>query len=256
MTRGPQPIFIIGAQRSGTTFLRDTLLSSPEVKGTLVSTPEPRILEKISANPLQDWRTTFFGIEPEDQSVKYLLEKSTSHLDSVELAQVVIDCCPDAKVLVVLRDPISRAISHYRFSVDNGIETLSMEEAFHLDASGKKRHWPAEISVNPFFYLRRGRYADYLKPWWDTIPKQNLYVDTFEALVEDSAGIIKISDFLGISGVAGRLRSERVNTSVTKISEDAVERMRVQYQGFFKDSIDELVLQGIDVSLWNTAEPS
>ena len=72
--------------------------------------------------------------------------------------------------LVLLRDPVQRALSNWRFSTDHGLETRPVEEALRADLDGEQPWDPAATSVSPFAYVRRGRYADHLPPWTSTFP--------------------------------------------------------------------------------------
>ena len=46
---------------------------------------------------------------------------------------------PGAPLLVVLRDPVRRAISNYRFSTQNGVDDLPISEALRAEAG--ERSW-------------------------------------------------------------------------------------------------------------------
>ena len=76
----------------------------------------------------------------------------------------------EAHVVVVLRDPVERAVSNWRFSTENGLETRPLEDGAAREP-GRPAPWdPAVTSVSPFAYLERGRYVDYLEPWVGAFP--------------------------------------------------------------------------------------
>src|SRR5688572_11238783 len=64
-------------------------------------------------------------------SVRIFGEKSTSYLERADVPARIATMLPDARILIVLRDPTERAISNYRFSRANGLETASIDEAFY-----------------------------------------------------------------------------------------------------------------------------
>ena len=88
-------------------------------------------------------------------------EKSTSYIESEKAARRIRQHLPDTRVLLILRNPVYRALSNYFFSCDNLHETRSIREVF-LD-----RLPPPEVrrpvSVSPFLYLERGEYASYVE---------------------------------------------------------------------------------------------
>ena len=76
----------------------------------------------------------------------------------------------EVHVLAILRDPVKRAISNWRFSTDNGLETRSLETALSENLAGPRAWDPSRTSVSPFAYLERGRYVDYLDPVDEHLP--------------------------------------------------------------------------------------
>jgi hypothetical protein len=65
------------------------------------------------------------------------------------------DRLPDAKLIVLLRDPLRRAYSHYRHERDKGCETLSFEEAI---AAETERLGNAEQPDRWFTVFPRGQF--------------------------------------------------------------------------------------------------
>lgn len=66
---------------------------------------------------------------------------------------------PGATVVVVVGDPVRRAISNYRFSADKGNEDLPPVEAMRASASGERAWDQTRFCVSPYAYLTRGRYV-------------------------------------------------------------------------------------------------
>ena len=61
--------------------------------------------------------------------------------------------------------PVQRAVSHWRFSSDQGLETRPLETALDREPGGPLPWDPERTSVSPFAYLERGRYVDHLRRW-------------------------------------------------------------------------------------------
>jgi len=71
----------------------------------------------------------------------------------------------DPLVLVQLRDPVARAVSHWSFSTEHGRERRPLAEVLEANLSGPLPWDGAGASVSPFAYLERGRYVEQLRPW-------------------------------------------------------------------------------------------
>ena len=102
---------------------------------------------------------------------------------------------PEARIVAVLRNPVDRAYSHYRHSVERGHETLSFSDA--LDAEPARLAGEAERIVRDagyrsvphrvFSYASRGRYADQLTAWIDRFGRSRVLVLRSEDLYADPA---------------------------------------------------------------------
>jgi hypothetical protein len=164
-------LLVIGGQRCGTTFLHHVLESHPEIAMARPARPEPKhFMRPDSVSLGLDWyRATFFA-HATDEVV--LGEKSTSYIESPEAAARAQAVLERATVLVMVRDPVARAVSNWRFSTANGLEDRPLADAL-LESLRARRDWdPAQTltSVSPFAYLERGRYVDYLPAWDEAFP--------------------------------------------------------------------------------------
>jgi hypothetical protein len=98
----------------------------------------------------------------------------------------------------LLRDPIERAISHYWFSVENGVETLGMEEAFGREDRENGERWH-RLSMSPFSYLRRGCYVQDVMRYETLFGRDRLHIVLYEELVRDRVAFEGLCRWLGVS---------------------------------------------------------
>ncbi len=154
--------FIIGAQRSATTYLYHMLDAHPEIEMAKPLFPEPKFFlqDDLFTRGLDYYDAHYFS---NNISVKLKGEKSTSYLEHELVAQRLATCYPQAKILVVMRDPIARAVSNYQFSQNNGIETWPLEKALLANPEERRSTQSQSISVNPFAYLQRGCYINFIE---------------------------------------------------------------------------------------------
>lgn len=185
--------FIIGAQRCGTTFLYHQLDGHPEICMAKPVKPEP----KFFLNPREYEKGKAYYIAKYFRNCTQQIrgEKSTSYIEFEGVLKKIKEFFPDSKIVVVLRNPVMRAISNYMFSYNNGFETRSLEEVFLYN---KKNDYHGELpSVSPFDYLRRGEYIRYLRKVYDYFDPSRIRVAIFEKMIFSREYIQSIYEFVG-----------------------------------------------------------
>lgn len=205
-------LLVIGAQRCGTTYLHEVLDAHPEIAMARPARPEPKVfLSADDAAKGLDWyRSRFFAHAAGDA---LLGEKSTSYIEHPDAAARAASVLGRAHIVVMLRDPVERAVSNWQFSTANGLEDRPLRDAL-VDNLGRGREWDeTATSVSPFAYLERGRYADYLEPWFAAFP-DTVHTLFFERLVGDGEAVAGLYAALGVDPAfrPGNLH-EQVNRS-------------------------------------------
>jgi sulfotransferase family protein len=189
-------LLVIGAQRCGTTYLYTMLDAHPDIAMARPSRPEPKVFlsESLTARGL-DWYHDAYFAHAATESV--LGEKSTSYLEDGGAAERARRMLGDAEIVVQLRDPVARAVSNWRFSVRHGHEGRSLDEALGQTLVGPREWDPSVTSVSPYAYLQRGRYVDYLEPWFAAFP-DTLHVRFLEDVTAGQARARDLYEALGV----------------------------------------------------------
>ena len=189
-------VLLVGAQRCGTTYLGAALDAHPHITLARPSRPEPKVWcdAELAARGHEAYDDTWFAHAGPDQ---LLLDKSTSYLEDPGAPARAAAALGEPHVVVVLRDPVQRAVSNWRFSTDHGLETRELDEALRADLTGEQPWDPATSSVSPFAYVRRGRYADHLPPWTSTFPGST-HVLFLEDLLADPTVLTALVAALGV----------------------------------------------------------
>ena len=120
------------------------------------------------------------------------------------VAELVADALPDAKIVVSLRDPVSRAISAYRHFMRRGTLPVSPGLIRTIEEHPRLR------------ILELGDYARHLKPWFDKFPREQILVLVFEEdiIADPAGGVAKLYEFLGLDpGFSPLGQEEKVNKS-------------------------------------------
>ena len=192
----PSHVLVIGAQRAGSTYLSAALDSHPEITMARPARPEPKVFcdAEMSARGLDWYHRTWFGHVGAE---RLLGEKSTSYLEDPNAPARVAGMLGMTHVVAVLRDPLQRAVSNWRFSTQRGLESRPLEDALVADLTQEQSWDPSRTSVSPFAYLRRGRYLGHLAPWTSTFPTTT-HVLFLEDLLTDPAVLTGLVSDLGV----------------------------------------------------------
>lgn len=230
---------VLGAQRSGTTALYRYLTSHPRIlpalrkevhyfdfqydKGRrwyLAHYPAATSRLKCDGRPVTGEATPYYLVHP--------------------LApQRVWEFNPAMKLIVILRDPVERAFSHYNHEARQGVEPLSFRDAVAAEtdrlsgADSLLRRAPHYYSYSHhhFSYLDRGRYAYYLQSWLQCFPRRQLLLVKSEEMFRDADRVAnEVFAFLELP--AHRLPDECAATAATP--GPAIEpELRKQLEAFF-----------------------
>ena len=242
---------IIGAQRSGTTYLYDILEQHPEICMSIPKKPEPKYFLGKSKEELnlKEYIDKYFINS--NNSIKIFGEKSTSYYERKESAMLINALLPKAKILIILRNPIQRALSNYFFSVNNGLETRTLEEVFILNKKAPNNSSIRFISVNPFNYLGRGEYHKYIKRYRRYFDSSKIKIILFEELVNNKQKIVELYSYLGVDKTFRPINIEiPVNSSglQNSISKEILEFLKSYYVEHNK-KLEKI--SGLKLDLWS-----
>jgi len=210
-------LLVIGAQRCGTTYLQSLLEAHPEITMARPARPEPKVfLAEASVERGRDWyHRTYFGHATDE---RLLGEKSTSYIEVPEAADRARRVLgEDTLILALLRDPVARAVSNWRFSTDNGLEQRPLETALRENLDQAAEWDSAATSVSPFAYLERGRYEQHLEPWFAVFPTTARVVFLQDLLDRDEA-LGTLYQQLDVDPDFRPATRERLNESMEPIS--------------------------------------
>jgi hypothetical protein len=193
-------VVILGAQRGGTTSLFDWLAGHPAVAAS--STKEVHYFDRYYDNGDLWYRAHF----PLKLSRRLALEATPYLLFSpVAPGRVAADLPSSTRFIVLLRDPVQRAISHYWHSrriqaEDQPLAVALAREEERLAGQGDIVLAGGEsFAFRNFSYKARGHYAEQLERWFDVIDPKRFLVMESEALFGDREGPAGVLDWLGLS---------------------------------------------------------
>ncbi|MEM6328064.1 MAG: sulfotransferase domain-containing protein [Bacteroidota bacterium] len=209
--RARPDLVIAGVQKGGTTPFFRFLSAHPQVMRGLVKEAHYfdrhyargpvwyRALYPLEASRKRRERTLGCSVRVMDATPEYVFDPRAP-------ARIARDL-PEARFVIFLRDPVSRAYSNYQMMVARGYETLPFAEAMEAEAERTAGEWetmvadPTYIShpIRVFGYRLRSLYADQLERWFAHVPRERTLVLRSEEAREDPARAFRaLTDFFEI----------------------------------------------------------
>jgi hypothetical protein len=185
--------FVLGAAKSGTTSLHHYLrqhsaLHLPEVKELdFFNAPKENFESGL------EWYLEYFrGADGRVSGEATPLYFRGPDLVPSRMRRVYGTSSP--QFLLILRDPVRRAYSHYLHKVSQGTEPLSFEEALEAEDARpeqKRREWKS--------YFQDGLYAQTLSRWLEFFPRERFFIMLSENLREHPHHVLySVFQFLGV----------------------------------------------------------
>jgi hypothetical protein len=197
----PLPDFLIlGAQKAGTTALYAYLRWHPQISGP--SFKEVSFFDRHYARG-ERWYRAHLPVRRSG----VVGEASPSYLFHPLAAERVARMLPNARLIVLLRNPVDRAFSHYQHEVALGREELSFEDALAQEDERMRGELDRMLRDPTYFshawwnytYAARGRYAEQLERWFAAFPREQLLVLLTDDLAADTASTYRrVLEFLEV----------------------------------------------------------
>lgn len=212
-------LFVVGAQKAGTTAVHEILGRHPDVWMAPVKEPchfvpaDPAGSRRGRAEPHRTvWATyrdpaAYLGLFRGGENRRWRGESSTLYLYDARAARGIAERCPEARIVVILREPVERAWSAWMFGRMRGWEPeRDFRRALALEEERIAGGWPA-----PWHYRRRGMYAGQVARYLDLFGRARVFVRTFDLLrAEPERFFSDLFGFLGVAAPPGLdVRTER-----------------------------------------------
>ena len=154
---------------------------------------------------------------------------------------------PRMKVIVTLRNPITRAFAHWNMQRHKKREPLDFMEA--LRAEPARAREAASLQSRYFSYVDRGLYAGQLERLFNLFPPEQITVIKFEEFQHDNPGTLHgLCDFLGVSTLKSIAQKDR---NVVPYEREMRDDEREYLRGIFRADISRVEsILGWDCSDW------
>jgi tetratricopeptide (TPR) repeat protein len=216
----PDPIFIVGLPRSGSTLIEQILASHPQVEGTQELYDIPRLVQELQGRTPDPHNPRYPGmlteLAPEDfqrlgerymtdtqafrKGKPFFIDKMPNNFRHIGLIHLMM---PNAKIIDVRRSPLPCCVGNLK----------------QLFASGQEFSYSVE---NIARYYRT--YLDLMRHWDRALPGLVLRV-SYEDIVENlETNVRRILEFCGLEFDAACVEFYRTERSVSTASSEQVRR--------------------------------
>ena len=188
-------LFIVGAPKAGTTSLHHYLNEYPEILMSVIK--EPDFFSDIE---IQE-QGLYYGSSRINNITKYnslfsdwidesiIGEASVSYLFYPNVPQRIKIYNDNSKIIIMLRNPIERAFSHYLMDYRLGLTSNSFEEEFDKKTT---------LNFQQYFLL--GNYFQQVKRYLDIFGKENVHIIWYSDFIENTENELnKVISFLGLN---------------------------------------------------------
>jgi hypothetical protein len=211
--------FVAGAPKAGTTALHAALAQHPSLYMSAVK--EPKFFLTDGPPPAQGgpgdaktyrehvWRRSDYEALFEAAPPGMLRGESTPfYLYSRQAQQRIRDQVPEAKLIIVLRDPVERAHSNWAHLWSAGLDPI---DDFLAACAAEDRRTAAGWA-DFWHYKELGLYGEQIEHLYTVFPREQVQLFRYRTMVDDPAGTLdKICAFLGVeTGLITQLPRENV----------------------------------------------
>lgn len=202
---------IIGAQRCGTTSLYNYLVRHPNVMSAF--SKEVHFFDRYFRRGIV-WYRSFFPlwvsrwyVERTSRRRVLVGESTPYYLFHPQAPRRAYGVVPQAKLIVLLRNPVDRAYSHYNHEVKIGAETLPFENALEREQEVLPLEMLKLLDDEDYYsfyhqhhsYLSRGIYLPQLQAWTRVFPRDQMLILNSESLYRSPSVVMERAHrFLGL----------------------------------------------------------
>jgi len=213
-------LFVVGAPKCGTTSMHNYLHQHPDV--FMSSRKEPHYFGSDLKAPhpyfIRDWKE-YIALFSGATEQSFIGESSTWYMLSRRDAQEIHGFCPDARIIMMLRNPVDQmyALHSQRLYICNE-DIVDFEETLLAEEDRRAgRRIPRDVNVVEGLYYREvATYSPQVERYLRLFPSKNVHVILFDDLQADSPRTFRrVCQFLGIDdGFVPNLQTHNANKLV------------------------------------------
>lgn len=180
---------------------------------------------------VKDWNK-YKKLFKQAENQKAVGEVTNSYLYSSTAAKNIHDKFPEGKIIMILRNPVERAFSHFLMDMKSGRESGSFINALKRDMAKPMKGWGIS---NVYFEI--GLYYEQVKRYLEVFPKEQVKIILYDDYRKDAPTVLKeICEFLTIdSGFAFEFSKEHNKAMLPKSAAVTLMMKQKGLKNFVKD---------------------
>ena len=191
---------LVGAQKSGTTTLHSYLNDHPQIE--MAKKKEVHFFdnEQFFLNQAIDYEYYHSWFEQEQNINNLRGEATPAYLYCRDAATRIWRYNPTMKIIIILRNPIERAFSHWNMEYNRGAESLSFIDA--LTQEEKRCREALPLQHYTYSYIDRGFYSSQIREYWRLFGREQVLVLNYDQLKNNPISVLNdLYDFLDINHI-------------------------------------------------------
>jgi tetratricopeptide (TPR) repeat protein len=246
---GPK-FMIIGSMKGGTTSLYNYIIKHPQVIAAVKK--EIHFFDEYYRAGI-DWYLAHFP--PQIEEKKYISGEASPGYSLIDNPEIILKEFPDVKLIVILRNPVERTISHYFHNVKLGLESRSFETVMYsiVDILNRlndsSNYDEIDWIMQQNCYLKNSLYAYHLKKWFALVPQEQLLILKSEDLFISTNEIMQqVFDFIELPfNCQINYKTYNSGSYGTKVKSDIRNSLSLAFQPYTQKLVEDL---GVDIT-WN-----
>ena len=186
-------LFCIGCPKSGTTTLFKILCQHSQIHTPKFK--EPFFFNNSNYQNGIDWYANTYYDDIKNE--KWVLDFTPSYLYSDEALFRINEYSKgkDLKFIVMLRNPVERAYSHYLHTLRDGLEDLDFNGAIQAESERLLNYENNLLSQLKYSYIYQSLYHKHLSKYFESFGRNNFFVINYDSqLLDKSEFKLMISD--------------------------------------------------------------
>lgn len=204
-------LFIVGQPKCGTTALHQFLDEHPDIFMSPYKEPSYLCSDFHEESDAYHGGQVYFPIrKPEDYMALFadakdeqvIGESSVNYLYSKTAAREIHTCNPDARIIIVLRNPVDFLYSLYQMNVRRAWEPEpNLKSALAIEDQRRNgKRLPANVHFpSNLYYMERAKYYEQVKRFVDLFDRNRIKILVYEDFQRDNASAYReVLEFLGV----------------------------------------------------------
>lgn len=193
--------FIVGAPKCGTTAMYEFLRKHPQIFMTQFKEPHFFCTDLKGTYFITD-REKYFNLFSGSDGYDRIGEASGWYLYSSHAARAIQEFNPDARIIIMLRNPVDFMHSYHSQRLYAGTEDIKdFEEALDAEADRRLgRRMPANPDTpHGLFYKDVARFSQQVQRYLDVFGRERVHIILFDDFKQDGPGVYRGTlRFLGV----------------------------------------------------------